>query len=475
MFQLFKSNIFKSNIFKISSLFILLLVTIIIFFAFKKPKNEIHMNINYETNSKYSIKNCTRDEGFLQNMTGNFYNLTYCMKFPIFENRKWNQRLFDEINSKIYHYKKSNLNNVLKNDKFELYSNYQTFSSADDNSVSIQMQFLEKNLTKKTEFEFLKTYIFKDDKLIDSKTFFKNNKIKDIVELIKKQFIKTYTNNKKIPKINLEKAFPYNLNTLRNFVETPNSIIFFYERGEILPKNYKIISIELEKSQIYDCIKDEFKPKQKIEKKSDVKPKIALTFDDGPNHHCTNEILNILNENDAKATFFVLGKNCSDNFELLKRMVEENHEIGNHTYSHINLNSTNERKINKEIENTNALIAQATGGYKPSFIRPPYGSCNKKIKNLINYPLILWSIDTLDWKTKNASKTIEKVLNLADDGSIILMHDIYNETVEAARVLVPKLIEKGFELVTISNLFDSKGLTLEPHNMYYNAKNLYKN
>lgn len=463
MFKWLKKNVLKKGFY-----FFILLIILLGYFIFGRKSNDLHFTLNYEKNSKYLIENCRRDLGYLQKLTGRFYDVSYCVNFPIFENRRLNNILFNEVNSKICRYKKSNLKPNYQNDKFEFFSNYQTFSCGDDDSVSVQFQFLEKNLTKKNDFEFLQTYVFKNDKLVNARTFFKNTEIKNIVNLIRKKFVE---NNPKVKNINLEKAFPNNLHTLRNFVETENSIIFFYERGEVLPNNCKIVSVELEKSLINDYIHEKFKPKTKVENAVDSKPKVALTFDDGPDEDSTKEILDVLKENGAKATFFVLGEKCKENPELLKRMVEEEHEIGNHTYSHVNLKSASERKINEEIEKTNSLIASATGGYRPNLVRPPGGFCNKKIKNLIDYPLILWSVDTMDWNHKNADRTIDKVLKLTRDGSIILMHDIYKESAEAVKVIVPKLIEKGFDLVTVSNLFDSKDADLEPHNSYYNVKN----
>lgn len=438
-----------------------LLLILCIFFIFRKPTLGQKMSINYTTDSNFEIKNCKRELGYLQKLIGAYDNVSYCMNFPIFDDKKWNNVVFEEISDKVYCYKKSRLSSNLINDKFELFSNYQTFKFGEnDENVSIQMQFYEKNLTKKKDLEILKTFVFSGDELVDEKKFFKRSEFKKVIDEIRKVFVE---NHPKYRNTDLSKILPYSFKTLHNFVVTNNSVIFFYERGQLLPKS-KIISIEVDRSKIEDFIK--YKKASKLSDAEKAKPMVALTFDDGPDGEKTEELLETLKENGARATFFVVGKQAEKYPKLLKKMVDYDCEIGNHTYSHPNLNSLSERDLNNEINKTNKIVEHATDGYRPSLMRPPGNNCNNKVKNMLTQPIIIWSIDTLDWKHRNTAKTIDAALNHVNDGSIILMHDIHKETVEAAKVIIPKLIEKGFALVTVSEMAELKGEQLNPHTKY---------
>ena len=117
--------------------------------------------------------------------------------------------------------------------------------------------------------------------------------------------------------------------------------------------------------------------------------------------------------------------------------------------------------IQKEIQTTTDAIAKATGGKKPTVMRPPFGAVNETVKQTVGLPIIMWSVDTLDWKTRNTQATIDSVLKNAKDGSVILMHDIHKPSVDAAVQLIPKLIEKGYQLVTVSELAEARGIHLE--------------
>lgn len=197
------------------------------------------------------------------------------------------------------------------------------------------------------------------------------------------------------------------------------------------------------------------------------KKMIALTFDDGPNYN-TSKILEILNKYNVRATFFVLGSKINHNEKIIKTMDEYGMEIGNHTYSHKLMTSMSNLDIIKEVEDTSDLIYNIVGKY-PKLVRPSYGSFNKKIKESINMPIIIWNIDTLDWKSHNSKKIVSRVMNKVSDGDIILMHDIYSATVKAVDILVPKLISEGYQLVSVSELFYYKNINLENGRVYGKA------
>ena len=189
-------------------------------------------------------------------------------------------------------------------------------------------------------------------------------------------------------------------------------------------------------------------------------PMVALTFDDGPSKTATAAILDVLQKNHAVATFFVQGKNAAAYPGQIKSEVELGMEVANHTYNHPKLTTLSSSAIQTQIKNTDNAVYSA-GGVYTTLLRPPYGDYNANVKAAAGKPLILWSIDTLDWKHRNPDKTYQSVMGSVKDGDIILMHDLYNETATAAARIVPALQAKGFQLVTVSELAQYKGVTLQ--------------
>lgn len=189
-----------------------------------------------------------------------------------------------------------------------------------------------------------------------------------------------------------------------------------------------------------------------ISEYGDTSPKIALTFDDGPNVACTGRLLDGLKERNIRATFFVIGKNVKANPKLAKRIHEEGHMIGNHTYSHIEMGKVSEEKAKQELKKTSQAVHAVTGEY-PQYMRPPYGVCSKELEDSLDMILVRWTIDPLDWKTENTDEIVKKVVTKAKENDIILLHDCYNSSVDAALKIIDLLQEKGFEFVTVDELF----------------------
>ena len=193
---------------------------------------------------------------------------------------------------------------------------------------------------------------------------------------------------------------------------------------------------------------------------------IALTFDDGPHKTVTDRVLNTLKEYDAKATFFMLGNQVDYYPSLVQRVAEEGHEIGNHSNTHPDLTKVDANRVQKEFETTNQRIYDIIGRY-PTVFRPPYGSYNNnsitQATNL-NLPIIMWSVDSLDWKTKNATSISHEILSTTTNGSIILMHDIHDATADALPSVLRNLKEQGYSFVTVSQLLEWRGDTgIGPH------------
>lgn len=185
--------------------------------------------------------------------------------------------------------------------------------------------------------------------------------------------------------------------------------------------------------------------------------KIALTFDDGPHPKWTAEILDILEEYNIKTTFFVIGKNAELYPDIVKREIDEGHEIGNHSYSHIFLNKRENETIENELSTVSSMISDSYNT-EISIIRPPGGLFDKNLEKYAlanNCSIVLWSVDTLDWKHSSPESIIENILSNTSSGDIILMHDFISgssPTPEVLRSVIPVLIERGFEFVTVSEL-----------------------
>lgn len=183
---------------------------------------------------------------------------------------------------------------------------------------------------------------------------------------------------------------------------------------------------------------------------------VAFTFDDGPSYN-TIKIVNTLVKYDSKATFFLVGNKIEKYAKTMDVLVKNGMDIGNHTYSHKELTKLSNKEILKEIDLTNEVIYNKTG-IKPMFLRPSYGAMNKRIKKLSTMPIIIWNIDTLDWKYHNSNKIKDKILKYVSDGDIILMHDTYVATLNAIEMVIPELKKQGYKIVSVSELFKYKGV-----------------
>ena len=190
---------------------------------------------------------------------------------------------------------------------------------------------------------------------------------------------------------------------------------------------------------------------QELMEQSQAHPEVALTFDDGPSPKYTPLLLDGLKERNVRATFFLLGQNVKENQELVQRMQAEGHLLGNHTYNHVQLNKIPETTARQEILKTNNEIYEATGKY-PEYMRPPYGAWKKNMEICVEMLPVFWDIDTLDWKSQNVDAILKAAGEEPEDGSIILMHDEYQTSVEAALLLIDRLKEKGYEFVTVDEL-----------------------
>jgi peptidoglycan-N-acetylglucosamine deacetylase len=188
---------------------------------------------------------------------------------------------------------------------------------------------------------------------------------------------------------------------------------------------------------------------------STTSPVLALTFDDGPHKTNTPRLLDILKSRDVKATFYVIGRNVEAEPDIAKRIVDEGHEIANHTWTHPQLSRLSSSRVATELEKTHEIIEKVTGITTAS-MRPPYGAVNDRVRQIarkqLDYTTIMWSVDPLDWKYRNSERVSRKLVEGAAPGAILLSHDIHASTVSAMPSCINQLLDKGFRFTTVNSL-----------------------
>ncbi len=181
------------------------------------------------------------------------------------------------------------------------------------------------------------------------------------------------------------------------------------------------------------------------------KPKIAITFDDGPSGSWTPVLLDGLKERGVKGTFFLIGQNVEKHPDVVKRLYEEGHLIGNHTYHHVEITKISEDEASREILDTNDAICRITGE-EVEYMRPPFGAWQRDLELKMPVLPVMWTVDPLDWTTENTDEVVNKVVTEAEENDIILLHDCYKSSVEAALRIIDILQREGFEFVTVEEL-----------------------
>ena len=195
----------------------------------------------------------------------------------------------------------------------------------------------------------------------------------------------------------------------------------------------------------------------------------ALTFDDGPSPETTPRLLDILQEKDVPATFFTLGSKAAAYPDIIKREAKEYHEVASHTMYHQNLIRIPANAAISDINDAKNTLKDILK-HDINYTRPPYGNTNDTVRNTVGTPIILWSVDTEDWKSKNVDAIIATAMSEVHDGAIILMHDIYPSTVDAVPILIDKLREKGYEFASLNELTRIRKTKLENGVSYYNFR-----
>ena len=317
------------------------------------------------------------------------------------------------------------------------------------------------------------TFYYNDKEQLNLTSFFNDNYLEKISKISKYKLIEKSESNKELVLLNeeeLNKGLEPTEENFKNIYFTSDGLEIIFEKYQVAAGYLGDIKIKIPYSEIKDILKIPVEEKKEENSNNNVskrdlsqmkeKKLIAFTFDDGPAYKKTERILDELKLRNVKASFFLLGSRVADQAEIVKRMYEEGHTIGSHTYSHRNLKLLNNYETYKEIQDTNEAINSVIGIY-PKFLRPPYGNLNDYIKDIYKNPIVLWSIDTEDWKNRNANKIKDNILNNAKDGSIILLHDLYETSIDGAILAMDELIKNGSEIVSLEEMFMIKGIPID--------------
>lgn len=313
---------------------------------------------------------------------------------------------------------------------------------------------------------------------VNIEEFLEDDKLQDLSNLAYYYTIKHYKDeNKEYNEEWIKEGTSQDVSNFSYFDITEDGLKILFPTYQVGPYSDGEIEITIPEEDLEGIIKEEFLTIEKEEIEIITPPKrdlskyegkklLAFTFDDGPSDGPTNKLLDNLDKYDARVTFFVLGSRVNTYSNTLKRAYEMGNQIGSHTYSHLNLFKLGDYDIMKEINSTNDAI-ESIIGIRPNKLRAPYGNTNAHIKELSNMYTILWDVDTEDWKYKDAEKIKENIVNHAHDGAIILLHDIYNTSVEGALLAMEELKDE-YAFVTIDEMIELKGITLDKTKSYFN-------
>ena len=370
----------------------------------------------------------------------------FILSYPLIKNKKIDLKInnFVEENKKIYNQNSDNIKSMIVNYEIQEYKN---------------ITFVELN-----SFIYYEDDYVENNEIISFKTDTKEIlKLKDIFNTpyyISKLTTKTINQDKQ------------QINEENNFILNKSGLVIKYNYLNKI-KEYKINYDEIktylkEEYKMDDIVIPVLTPTKRNLNKYKNKKLIALTFDDGPSNN-TKYFIKELQKRDALVTFFVVGNRVKKYEDVLKEAYLMGNQIGSHTYSHKNLLYLNEEEITKEIEKTNEAIYNVIGT-KPTIIRVPYGNINKKIRSISNMNHILWNVDTLDWKYKNSNRVYKEIIKHAEDGNIILLHDIFKTSVNGVLKAIDELKKQGYEFVTIDEMVYLKNIKLDKSKTYFNFK-----
>lgn len=328
-----------------------------------------------------------------------------------------------------------------------------------------------------------KSYYYnkESDEIVSIKDFLEKDTSLDKLANLSYYYVMKYSddNNLNFDKEGVKEGLSFNLNNFEHFNFIDDGLEFIFPPYQIAYYAAGEIKIVIPYDELNGIIKNKY---LKYSKKNNIKQDnnrnlkefsnkklIAFTFDDGPSYIGTNKLLDNLDKYNARVTFFVLGSRVENYKDTLTKAYKMGNTIGNHTYSHSNLLKLDNYSVMDEIKKTNETIKNITGS-EAIYLRPPYGNINSDIKNISNMYTILWDLDTEDWKNKDKDRIADYIVSNAHDGAIVLLHDLYETSVDGALLAMERLEKEGYAFVTIDEMIKIKDIQLDINKNYYQIK-----
>lgn len=313
--------------------------------------------------------------------------------------------------------------------------------------------YLSKIYEYGTENELKIEDLIKEEKVEDY-----NNKINELIKLKYPKFVADTLINEDVD---------------RSYILRDNELVIYFNNVETNPKVEELLYLKVNYNEIKDCINFTASLDKDYQNESgydytNAKKSVAITFDDSPNKNKTDRILASLQDNHFHATFFIVGERAVYNKDLLINIKNLGNEIGSHTYYHQNMKKLSDEEVINDFKNMNDFY-QSIFNENLNLIRPPYGSINENQQTLLDASYILWSLDTNDWRYRSSDYLVNYVIDNIKDGDIILFHDAYDSSAKAIEELLPILYSKGYQVMSVSELFKLKNIPLEKNKIYYNV------
>lgn len=415
---------------------------------------------------------------------GNNYYLK--VEYPKFNNKKLNQKISNMVNNEIDNFKESTKRlSVATEYDYEL--NIQYTITKTDRLYSIHFvvyKFLGGAHYERKDLIYYYDFIDNKEVSWDSLFIDKNISLNELSSLTSTILKREYREYIYLDKYIFEEGIKPIKNNFKYIMFSEDYVDIIFPPYQVGPWSSGEILVKLGYGDINNILIDKYKGEDDPERNNPItsykrktrdieelrgKKLLAITFDDGPAPSTTLKLLDGLRERDAKVTFFVLGNRVRQFPEIIKKAYDEGHTIGSHTYSHKNLKNLNDNELKIEITRANDEIEKAIGK-SPTILRPPYGEYNKHVIDISGMPFILWNIDPQDWKYKDTERVYDHIINSAKDGNIILLHDIYDTSVEAALMAIDTLIEQGYAIVSLEELEKLGKIDLKNNQAYFRIK-----
>lgn len=433
----------KTKVLLAISLFIVLLVGLgILYKVTRYPSELIKVSSEDKTFGKHEITKSKSD---------NFYKVYHYPSGKIKSMNQWIQEEMEDNDKLIETLSKD------EQDKTLIKQDYKT--NEIDGKVSV---LLNLELNGKTIKEVARTFDNKEDKVIV---------LGDLFDETGQNIVSTHLRNNFEQNELSRNEFlsKFSTQSFDNFYLANDEIITL-DKGNKYTINIKDTVTYLKNDLGNHKISDAPSPSVYLDQGVDPNEKlVAFTFDDGPHWDITEKLMDTLEAHDGKGTFFMVGQRIEEDEAykpIVKSVLDRGHQLANHSYDHADFNTLNKEQVNAEIDKTNAIFKDASGYEGPYMVRPPYGNANEFVRNNTNSVFINWSVDTLDWKTRDANSICNEIEKMSHDGAIILLHDLYESSYQGFECGIKKLAAQGYKFVTVEELLKAREINYETGEIY---------